>query len=160
MRLQLLLILWFALTAWSSQVGASAMAHCQTHNKAKVLQVQAVQLNQNSDIAHTEVQAQHITEHAPSAQFIPEHTTDQSIYHIIDPTIAHQANLHDCCDQRPDLKHCSGSCPSCDGCSTAHGAVMPMVWLMKATIAQQKIDHFDDFYLRPQSSAQERPPKN
>jgi hypothetical protein len=132
MRFPLLLMIWFALTVWSSQVGASAMAHCQTHETA------AVQAVQNDHTAQTEVQI-HVA---------ADYAADQ------------QTNLHDCCDQSPDHQHCSGSCPSCDGCSTAHGAAMPTVWLMKATIAQQKIQYFDDLYLRSQSSAQERPPKN
>jgi hypothetical protein len=132
MRFPLLLILWFALSAWSSLVGASAMAHCQTHETA------AVQAVHNDHTALTEVQI-HVA---------ADYAADQ------------QTNLHDCCDQNPDQQHCSGSCPSCDGCSTAHGAAMPTVWLMKATIAQQKIQYFDDLYLRSQSSAQERPPKN
>lgn len=156
MRLHLLLILWFALTAWSSQVGASAMAHCQTHEKADVLPVQPAQKIHNGHLAHTEVQVQvqvqNIIDHDPAAQFLSEHRID----HATD----HHANLHDCCEQSPDFKHCSGSCASCDGCSTAHGAAMQVLWLTKATISQQKIDYFDDLYLRPQSSAQERPPKN
>jgi|GEM_PF-5796564 len=145
MRLQLLLILWFALTAWSSQVDASAMAHCQTHEMTEVLQAQAVHKDHT---AHTAAQVQDIVDHDHSAQFTSNHTVDQ------------QTNLHHCCAQGADHQHCSGSCPSCDGCSTAHGAAMPTVWLMKAMIAQQKIQYFDDFYLQSQSSTQERPPKN
>ncbi|RVU37572.1 hypothetical protein EOE67_10330 [Rheinheimera riviphila] len=146
MRLQLLLILCFALTAWSSQVGASAMAHCQTHETTEVLQAQTVHTVQIAAQVHSN--AEHTIHHNLQDSVDHDHAVDQ------------QSNLHDCCDQSADQQHCSGSCPSCDGCSTAHGAAMPTVWQMKATIAQQKIQYFDDFYLQSQSPTQERPPKH
>lgn len=143
MRLHLLLIFCFVLTAWTGHVGAVAMAHCQEHERTEI---------------------QHVKDQTlPPKQMANSHalSLDTSVLaQQIPVDSAHQLNHPtDCCDHNTDQHHCSGSCASCDGCSTAHGAVVPALLVMASIVARQKILYFDDFYLRSPGSSQERPPK-
>ncbi len=158
MRLQLLVIFWFALIAWSGQVNASAMDHCQTH-AAKTVAIETT----NNALTPT-INIEESSSVKPALQFVTvlnssaaALTSDTQIQVSND----HHTNLnsHDCCESDSDQHHCSGSCTSCDGCSTAHGAAMPTLWVMKTGLTQQKIQYSDYSYRHLQSSTQERPPK-
>jgi hypothetical protein len=143
MRLHLLLIFCFVLTAWSGQVGAAAMAHCQEHEKTAV-QLLKEQPHKPQHIANSHAQRPDKSTLAPQ---MPVHAAHQP------------SHATDCCDHSTDHHHCSGSCASCDGCSTANGAVIPNLLTMASAIPRQKIQYFDDFYLQSPGSTQERPPK-
>lgn len=156
MRLQLLVIFWFALTAWSGQVAASAMAHCQTHAaKTGAFEASNKQNTSASDLDPSDT-GKALLHFAPAPNSLVAAYTGAHQTHNDHPT---NANLHDCCDSDNDQHHCSSGCSSCDGCSTAHGAAMPVLWLMKTAMTQQKIQYSAYSYLNLHSSTQERPPK-
>lgn len=144
MRLHLLLIFWFVLTAWSGHVGATAMAHCQTHERTGTQVV-----NELPPEAQNQANS-HALKH------------DQLLLALqLSVDTAHPSDhVNDCCDHSTEHHQCSGNCVNCDGCSTAHGAAIPAVLMMASTIARPKILYFDDFYLRSPGSSQERPPKH
>ena len=168
MRLQLLVILWFALTAWTGHAGASTMAHCQTHSTKSV----AVKI---SDVAPSSVTNLASVQTFPSVTAFPAEITflpanlDLPVNHIAtsnqhlqghaaDP----KSSSHDCCDEQNSPHQCGTDCvgcASCQGCGTLHCVAMPAVWQMTPAITQQKIQHLAYSYLNLQPATQERPPK-
>jgi len=180
MRLQLLVILWFAITAWSGHVDAYAMAHCQTHGAQSV----TVKINDASPLSFAslipverDLQAlrqQQTTPKTSAMHSIASSHLDLPVNNIAASNenmhgyTADAANRsHSCCDghgsdQQNSPHQCSSDCSgcaSCQGCGPLHGAAVPSVWQMTPAINQQKIQHLAYSYLNLQPATQERPPK-
>lgn len=162
MRLQLLLILWFALTAWSGHADAYSMAHCQTHsaqsNAAKISDASPV-----PEVTLLPVSTSHL-----AIKFLSINT-DSPVNNIaagnenVHEHIADSANSsHSCCDEQNTAHQCNSECSgfaSCQSCGPLHGAAIPAVWQMTPAITQQKIQHLAYSYLHLHPVTQERPPK-
>jgi len=179
MRLQLLVILWFAITAWSGHADASAIAHCHTHSA----QSDAVNITNASPVPvttvlsatrdHKALRAQKTTLQTWSQSIAPAHLdlpvsiiapSNENMHgHTTDPA----SRSHSCCDEQgsdqQNSPHQCGSdcagCAICQGCGTLHSAAMPALWQMTPAITQQKIQHLAYSYLNLQPATQERPPK-
>jgi len=179
MRLQLLVILWFAITAWSGHAGAYAMAHCQTHGAQSV----TVKINDASPLSFSsqipvERDLQPLRQQQTTSQTSALHSIASSHDLPVNNIAASNENMHghttdpasrshSCCDEhgsdQQNSPHQCGSdcagCANCQGCGTLHSAAMPALWQMTPAITQQKIQHLAYSYLNLQPATQERPPK-
>lgn len=156
MRLQLLLILWFALTAWSGHADASAMAHCQTHSAQSV----AAKINDASP--HSLTTSPAVTTFLSLNLDLPVNNIAASNENVHSHAADAVSHSHSCCDEQNSAHQCGtdcAGCASCQGCGPIHGAAMPAVWQMTPAITQQKIMHLAYSYLNLQPATQERPPK-